>query len=151
MSTWLLKSISLSLALLVLQSSTGILVDMHFCKGKFKTFALYKKAKSCHALPAKSNKKCLHHLKANGHLPESFDVKKHNCCENSAFFNKNDIEVTQPGFDEQPIQTSFLSIVLPSFIPYTTFVESSKTPIPKRVKPPPLGRTLRILHQSFLF
>ena len=150
MPSYTLRMIALLMALLVMQSSTGLLVDMHFCKGEFKTFALFSKAKSCHSLAAKGNKKCLHHQKAAGDLPASFDVKKHNCCENHSFFKKNSIESSETLSDNfQIIQIDFSPVF---FLQTDAFSEicSPEPDINQRVKPPPLGRDIRIALQSFL-
>jgi len=69
------------MAVLVLMTSVGISVDMHYCGGELKTVNFFGKAKSCHNEAAGII--CPHHAKqnlVNGEKGNS--VKKKNCCEN---------------------------------------------------------------------
>ena len=48
---------SLVLAILMLCTSVGFSIDLHFCKGELKSFSLLGEAESCHTM----KKSCPHH------------------------------------------------------------------------------------------
>ena len=75
------RILSIFMAFLVLMTSVGISVDMHYCGGELKTVNFFGKAKSCHNEAAGII--CPHHAKQ--HLADAKhtnSVTKKSCCEN---------------------------------------------------------------------
>jgi len=71
------RIISLTLAIMMLFTSVGFSVDLHFCNGEFKSFSLIGEASSCHT----AKKSCPHH--ANMIVEDDSAVK--DCCTNQSF------------------------------------------------------------------
>jgi hypothetical protein len=138
------------MAILVMVSASGLLIDMHFCKGEYKTFAIFKKAKNCHDI-ANGNTKCLHHKKNKDKTGSKKGLKRKDCCQNKSFYSFFDIQNTQAqGSDGS--WTNILSVpaigtLNPNHFPKFDFQLEK---IIKRGKPPPLGTKKVILYQSFL-
>lgn len=72
------------MALLVLFSSTGILVNQHFCRNELKHTALFAPAKSCHA---QSMPSCPMHAAAQ--------KEQKGCCDDESHFLKHKQEQVQ--------------------------------------------------------
>jgi hypothetical protein len=53
---------AMSLSGLMLLSSIGFSIDMHFCQGMLKSYSLIGKAKTCHSTPTAAMN-CPHHQK----------------------------------------------------------------------------------------
>ncbi len=78
---------SIFLALLVLISSTGMYVDAHFCQGKIKAVAIFKKAPGCKGMQENNSLSCSSkNQKSQGAL------NKKNCCKNNGLFAKQSVE-----------------------------------------------------------
>ena len=67
------KIFAVAMAFLVFFASIGYAVDVHYCKGEFKSFSLMGKAKSCHEMATG----CPHHS------GKSKKISKKGCCTNS--------------------------------------------------------------------
>jgi hypothetical protein len=79
------KITSLTLALLIFISSSGVSLDLHFCQGTFKSFSIYGKAKNCHKLSLEGDKKkptCKHHSAKATQKEQKY------CCKNHTFVIK---------------------------------------------------------------
>lgn len=91
------------LALITLLSSTGVVLNKHYCQGNLKNATFFVQPHSCHTadrMPA-----CSHHQS------ESED---NGCCSNHADYLKQKIDLQQVGFDTQvPVPPQ---VVLPSAI-----------------------------------
>ncbi|MEZ5056096.1 MAG: hypothetical protein R2879_03575 [Saprospiraceae bacterium] len=139
-----------TMAILVMVSASGLLIDMHFCKGEFKTFAFFKKAKNCHEI-ANGNTKCLHHKKNKEKVGKKNGLKRKDCCQNKSFYSIFDIQNTQA---QQP--EAFNLDNLRNYIFLDTYhlaelqIECRPVTLLKRIKPPPLGIKKNILFQTFL-
>lgn len=72
--------IAISLSGLMLLTSVGYSIDMHYCQGKLKSFSVFGKAKSCHSL-TKTKVYCPHHQKMMVDN-KACDLDKKNCCSN---------------------------------------------------------------------
>jgi len=107
---------SLLMAFLMLVSSTGFSIDLHYCQGNLKSFSLLGEAKSCHEMAKAKHcskmKKACHAPKAT---KEADDDCKKDCCSNKK------IEISADE-DAQKIQVENLSPKQIKFV--TAFVET---------------------------
>jgi hypothetical protein len=117
-----IRFLHIVLALLVFISSTGFLINKHYCQGALKETAFLVKAKSCHERNAKK-----HSTEAHAGMPpncpmhqsKSTDIpceEKKDCCNNESEFVKleTDQEVTTlklPGLNI-PVFTSIVVFAL---------------------------------------
>jgi len=74
--------IGIWLANLVLLTSTGVLVNLHYCLGNLKSVGIYAEAIKC------SGARC----NEQNHGNESTRITKHSCCQNSQIAFKQFIE-----------------------------------------------------------
>lgn len=140
---------TLSMALLVLVTSTGISVDQHFCRGELKSVALIGKAHSCHEVDAP--KKCKHHASGNDVASEAEQQGKNKCCENKRSFVKSDQDLFNAGME---IEMTNVAVELAFHYTVESDVSfevlSDKEYCSYSDPPPLLIRPLYILHESFL-
>lgn len=154
------RYIAINLAFLMFCTSIGFAVDMHFCKGDFKSFSFLEKAPSCHEVATTVT--CPHHQKM---MKEAFRVKlgtgcldarlggkedNRNCCKNKTVH----IEANQD------LQIQFLDLLSLHYQATLAFVQNkvlyqnlyiTQTSLPfQHYKPPLLFRDVPVLIQSFL-
>ncbi len=145
------RMISLMIAALLLLSSTGFSIDLHFCKGHLKSFSLIGKAKSCHTISNKNH--CSRKQKAchvNSTKKSSTENCKKDCCTNKTF-------KVEPADDFQKIplskltlsQTPFISYVINTFLIQNDDLYKFIIPHLNHI-PPLLDRDIPLLIQSFL-
>ena len=77
------------LALLLFISSTGFVVNKHYCQGELKNMALFRKAESCHQ--DKAMKSCPMH--------SSGEKEKKGCCDDESEYVKANDEQLAPSFE----------------------------------------------------
>lgn len=141
------RFIALSLAILMFSTSVGFAVDMHFCKGDFKSFSFLDKAPSCHEMAQMPT--CPHHQKmmTNG---EDGQMEERNCCENKTVHVEADQDLQIPTFD----LPSFHQVATVAFLNLKMLYQPqgiTETPIPfQQYKPPLLLRDIPVLTQTFL-
>lgn len=140
------------MAFMLLLSSTGFSIDLHFCQGDIKSFSLFGTAESCHA---KAEKNHCQQKKSTCHFAKSTmevaDGCEKNCCSNKNMVVDPDMD-TQKVTSEQLSETniSFLSAFVAAF-----YVDQScdlaKLIIPHlNYIPPLLDQDIPVLVQSFL-
>ena len=131
-------SASISLSWLVLMTSLSFGVNFHFCQGDLKSFALFQEAKPCgHAdMPA-----CPMHQTMQS---------EEDCCDTSAEVVKGQDHPISIVTDL--VKTTTLAIVHPAFLLEQPLPVSAKISTPKylNLKPPLIGKQIRVLVQSFL-
>ena len=90
------------LALWLLISSSGIVLNKHFCQQQLKNWSLFVEVATCHH--KKAAPVCPHH-------PPPEESKK-GCCENKSEFFQLDVEylITNAGFDLAPLPISATSL-----------------------------------------
>jgi len=131
-----------TLAFLMLFTSIGYSVDLHYCKGELKTFSLVGKAKPCH----QAKKKCPRHTKID--TAENNEDSK--CCSNEtividdldAHFNV----MTDVSFDD--LQFKFVSTFTYSYYNFSLPKVIQKTFLKKPIPPP--SRDIYVLLERFL-
>ncbi len=142
------RFISLSLAGLMLVTSVGYAIDMHFCQGNLKSYSFFGKAKNCHE-GEKVNVTCLHHQKISSNSEEARLLKK-DCCSNKTLhfqLQQNQINQNSDVLISQPIQ----SFVLPGRIPLWQAINPDQVRSAfEHYKPPSITREIIVLIQSYL-
>ena len=142
---------SLLMAFLMLVSSTGFSIDLHYCQGNLKSFSFLGTAKSCHDIA--QSKHCSK-MKKSCHAPKTA-LETDGECQKDCCSNKK-IEVS-PDDENQKIQIENFSLKQIKFV--TAFVKAFVLPqtdlsqiiVPHlKYKPPLLNRDIPILVQSFL-
>ena len=142
---------ALSLALIVLVSSSGLTMDMHYCMGHLKNVNFFGKAKTCHdkVRPIK-NAHCKKIQKAcHQKFAVSQSQKANGCCDNHSIQYDLDTEFIQSSFDIL-VGFDYQSLSINNFS--ARFFESSNIVIPAFLlyKPPIPERDIPVLIQSFL-
>lgn len=143
---------SILMASLLLLSSTGFSVDLHFCKGQIKSFSLFGTAKSCHKTVASTcnakQKSCHSSLKTQETSFKSGCEKT--CCSNATFN-------LEPDKDFHKVQLSEASSFSVDFIAISPFtIKSRLQNLPNRIIPylnyiPPLLKLdLLVWIQTFI-
>ena len=135
-----IRLLALVLSLLVLLSSTGLSVDMHFCKGKLRSLNLIGDAKSC----VEKARGCKKH--------DNKVVRKHcpiGCCSDKTVEVDAEDQVfhqeTQTALDEQGA-----IVVATSIYTEKTAILNEYCPSPEVYKPPKIIRNIYDIIQSFL-
>ncbi len=142
------RIISLSMAFLLLLSSSGISMDVHFCQGKMKRANIFGKAKTCQEV-----NDCLIKCgkKVNSCSTEdtcSTDEEHKNCCNNESF--EFDLD-----FDAAELIATKLISVNQQFLTAFTYTYVLGVDIVKIVTPfsnyipPPLEKNIAVLFQVF--
>ena len=140
------------MAFMLLLSSTGFSIDLHYCQGNIKSFSIFGTAKSCHAKTEKNHcqqsKISCHFVKST---IEASDASEKNCCSNESIVVTPDMD-TQKVVSEQLTETniSFISAFVAVFYAGQT-LDLAKLIIPhQNYIPPLLNQDIPVLIQSFL-
>ena len=138
------KISAFTLALLLLVTSTGFSMDMHYCQDQLKGISFIGEAENCHQAAAKTKKSC-HHKSENKE-----DSEQKNCCENETLvIEKSDIDATSPqSIDIKDIQLDFVLAYVSTFV-LNNQAESDFQPF-ELYKPPLPEIDIQVLFQTFL-
>ena len=134
------------MALLILVSSSGMSMDIHFCQDKIKRINLLGKAKSCSEISQELSK-CSHH-KSNA-ISCGMDGTHKGCCNNKSFDLDLDFdsgEIIAEGFTNTKIK--FVQAAELSYLGTVIFLSRSGNYTDYH--PPPLERDIAVLFQTFL-
>jgi len=116
------RIISILLALLVLVSSVGFTANMHYCKGKLKSFSLLGKAKTCHeAKPMTMMPNCPHHKKMMEEQAACSEKEK-DCCDSKFQYFQSDTD-KQIGSAQLEISVPIQQFILASVITFFSALE----------------------------
>jgi len=135
--------ILLTLALLVLVSTTGMAVGMHVCGGEIQDISLLGKAQPCSMDPEQQElPPCL----KNQHK----QAKDNHCCESHSLIVKrldagSDTKITLHRALDLKFIAAVKAVILQLFVP-----ETAATPAYALYTSPPLARDIPVLVQSFL-
>jgi len=136
----------ISLAFLVLFSTSGLTVSKHYCSGVLKNVAIWAEAAPCHA--NKALKSCPLH--ADMTMPDHDTAPSNNCCDTRSEFFKTNTEQAEIATDftleDYPVVVAALR-VLTDLHP---LVNDSKTTRYLFYKPPLLVYDLPVSLQTFL-
>ncbi len=147
------------MAFMLLLSSTGFSIDLHYCQGKIKSFSLFGTAESCHDKAEKSHcqKACsnfdsgsnaCHSVKPTTEIVAD---DQRSCCSNENMVVTPDMD-TQKVVPEQLTETNinFISAFVAVFYADQT-LDLAKRIIPhQNYIPPLLDQDIPVLIQSFL-
>jgi hypothetical protein len=129
------KTISLTMALLLLLSTVSWTVDKHLCMGRVMDVALFTKAEDCG-------------MKAAMDLLEDQGIENH-CCDDESFTIQGQDDLRLSWDDITIEQQSFLIAYTYSYFELYNF--ESKEALPKLTYPPPLlVSDIQLLDQVFL-
>ena len=141
------RLIALTLAVLVLVTSTGWSMDLHYCQGNLKGASFIGKARTCHdkevSKACHKKKKACHHNSI-----ELSEEEKNACCQNRVVHVKADdtdkVSVSQATLDYQHEYAAL--------VPLTDSPQIVNLPhrhSPQKYRPPPLNKDLQVLLQIF--
>ncbi len=139
---------AVSMALLLLLSSTGFSMDAHYCQGELKNISLFGKAKGCYdgeivETINETKKSC-----KNQHG----EIKRADCCQNESLVIESiDTDTTNPRLANiQESQFELTTAILAVFV--LNYWSKSDIQPPLSHKPPiPLDvRDIQVLYQTFL-
>ncbi len=141
------RLMALLMVTLMLVSSVGLNIDMHYCKGELKTFNLFGKAKNCHEIAMNGHCKAKKSCHAPVQKAES-DCKK-DCCNNKTVYAEFDADLIPPILQTTPHHP--LSFIIPQPIYLTSLsVDLHTFTHFQNYRPPPLIKDIPVLIQSFL-
>ena len=143
----------------ILFSSFGFTINLHYCKGEFKSYALFVEAEACEmadlskevdeSLPPCHRKKLKKQQDKNSQSENSHDVIKGNCCHNETliFEANQEIEENVIEITSVDIQLTVIACVLCG---YSFFDQNFPPPGYMDYDPPWIRRDFSVLYQTFL-
>ncbi|GAB3833693.1 MULTISPECIES: HYC_CC_PP family protein [Pontibacter] len=136
------RIILLTLALLVLVSSTGVTVGMHLCAGEIRDLSFYGQAEDC---PMEQMKETLPPC----HIPQ--DTKEKSCCEDHQFVvERLDIASDTKALAlNKTLDLKFIAAVKVVILQLFALQDELK-PAYALYTSPPIARDIPVLVQSFL-
>lgn len=144
------RLVAFSLALLILMTSVGWVVDMHYCAGQLKSVSWLGKAKSCHEqAQASTSKSCPHHQMML-EQDEASSSDDGGCCENRTVYlhADQDTDALASQFVLEKQAQQFLVAFIVTFSP--TLTRGRDVPTYTHYTPPLIPRDIPVLVQSFL-
>ncbi len=148
--TTLHRTLALCLSGLILLSSLGFAVDLHYCQGQIKSFSFWGKAKNCYQLAKTKTVSCPVHGTMEVPLSEEEALaSKKSCCHNETQFIQADHDLAWQ-YTELP--TALPPYALFAFV-QAFFYPAEFHPSPPDYppyKPPLITQDIPILQQSFL-
>jgi len=136
------------MAFLLLITSSGISMDVHFCQGKFKRAKIFGKAKTCQEVN-ECLVKCGTEVKScNADMSCSANGCHKNCCNNETFELDLDFDASVLASTElRPITQQFLAAFTYTYV--LNLVPTKDVPKFTTYRPPPLERDIAVLFQVF--
>lgn len=144
------RIIALTLAFLMLITSTTFAVDMHYCKGKLKSVSLLGKAKTCHEKAGKEGKSiCPYHQKI-AQDTDSNKITKKDCCENKTTVVKSDHDRTKVDLPVPTIQQLQQFVIAYTLVFYTEITTDKQSIQEFSYQSPIISRDIYALSEAFL-
>ena len=143
--------ISLQLALLMLITSMGFTVDMHFCRGHLLSFSIFGKAETCQEMSELTRmKKCPHYKRMAAKNKFCALNKKDNCENKTIHFQfDQDQQIQQLNVDIKKPLKSFKTAYAQLFMASNYSFEND-LPSFTHYKPPLICRDIPVLIESYL-
>jgi len=143
------RIIALSMAMLLLLTTTGFSMDVHYCQDQLSGVSLLGDAKSCNSKEAKST--CRKGGQTSNNESDKADCSdKSNCCQNKKLvIDQSDLEATSPQLAiTEESQLEFVA----AFVAVYVLNYNQKSPVQTSVpyKPPFPDRDVQVFYQSFL-
>ena len=135
----------LVLAVLMIFSAAGYILDVHYCQGQVKSYSLFGKAKGCNG-KGSAVLTCAHQEPST--MADRCAMERLPCCDNRLFHFQSS--------QDQVIQASTVTPVtqqyhfVPSYAALLRDPTDITTHIQSRYRPPPLLRDIPVLMQTFL-
>lgn len=146
------KFIAFLLAFLMLISSAGFSLDLHYCQGNFKNLAFFKEAKSCHELAKKSTsahcKKMQTPCSKKDSSTTGVECEKSCCSRNTILVEAETNILSAKIITADYFSAYFMIAFVYSFVPSNTSTEYLNKYL--LYKPPPQDKDLSVLFQTFL-
>lgn len=102
---------ALGLSAMMLLTSVGFSIDMHYCQGKLKSYSFIGKAKSCHVAD-KAKATCPHHQKMAAER-KGCELDKKDCCSNKTLhFQLNQVQKAHEA--DYTVQNQLPSLAVPA-------------------------------------
>lgn len=146
--------LAIFMAFLMLLTSAGIAVDMHYCKGELKSFSVLGKAKSCHQV-AQAKQSCSqhsHHQQTPAIAKKTCtkELEQKGCCSNKTVVLQvdQDQEFNSISIELNKAQECFLIAYVSSLLPTSNI--STDAPSYRTYKPPLITRDHPVLFEQFL-
>ena len=140
------------LAFLMLSSSVGFSLDLHYCQGNFKNLAFFKQAETCHDLAKKASSEHCKKMQKPCHkkdITKSGVECENSCCSHNTILIEADTDL----FSAKIIKTDFLSTDFIVAFVYSFITNYSSAEYANKYilyKPPLPDKDLSVLYQSFL-
>lgn len=147
------RLIALTMALLMFFTSTGFVMDMHYCGGKLKSFSFFGKAKTCYDMVENDETTimgCIHHQEVTSNKEDR--LKKKNCCSNKTLHLQSNQtqQVQTTDFIVNNQLKQFITTYVIVFFPKDHNNSSKESVAFTRYKPPLIPKDIPVFHQAFL-
>jgi hypothetical protein len=141
------RIISAVLAFLMLSTSIGYAVDIHYCQGQIKSLSVFGDAKGCDEIMSAAMS-CAHRDRTD---TDAYTLEMQGCCDNGNFYFSSDVDQVLEG--ARATLTDHSQVMA---IPVAcNWSRSGKSEVRLqsafRYKPPPIYRDIPVLMQTFLF
>ena len=139
--------LSVSLAFLLLMTTTTVAFDAHFCQNRIEGISFFGKAKSCHEQTTPPPCEKTHHVCRKEMGMQDDD----HCCHNETLIIKgldSDMTVHLLPVEKQFLVAFVATFVVPDF--FSDFISTSNPSDFPRYKPPLIRRDIPVLYQTFL-
>ena len=149
-SSYTYRLIALTMAFLMLFSSVGFSIDMHYCQGKLKSFSFFGEAKNCHEMA--KEKACPHHQKKiEQEATKTCSIDKKDCCQNKTlhFQCHQDQQIQASDLVLSQLSQQFVVAFVAVFFK-NNFTETTAKSSYTHYKPPIIPRDISVLFESFL-
>lgn len=143
------RIVAFLLIILVLVTSVGFSVDMHFCQDDFKSFSLIGKAKNCHDL-AKIQSTCKHHKASVEQKDSCEESGQKDCCENRTLNldSDQDQQIQTVDFTLTKQVEQFVTAFI--YVFYQDKLTNEEDIFFAHYRPPLIQKDIPVLIQSFL-
>ncbi|MEM9000158.1 MAG: hypothetical protein AAGB24_07820 [Bacteroidota bacterium] len=135
MISWVHKTLSLAMAVMVLLSTMAWTVDKHLCMGRVMDISVFSEAQDC----------------GMGYFSSSLrmDGMEDHCCDDESFTFQGQDDLKSSLYDFELIHQVVLTVF--AFTYFNPFSDLRELQVPNEEYPPPkLVRDIQVLHEVFL-
>jgi hypothetical protein len=143
---------ALFLAVLMLATSLGFSIDMHFCQGRLMSASVFGKAKSCVEMADPgSTQSCAMHSSARHSFPEPV-FNQAPCCQQHTLSlqAEQDLQLQQVGTLDAPQTSVYLDLAQIVEFSLPSLIDPAQPAAYTYYRPPLIQRDIQVLFQSFL-
>ena len=143
----------------ILFSSFGFTIDVHYCKGEIKSIGFLSQAEACEManssneidenLPPCHQKKLREKLEKEKRSENSNGLIKGHCCHNETFIFESNQEIEENAVEiiSPDLQLVMIACI---FCDYSFFSQTTSEPVYAEYDPPRIRQDFSVLYQSFL-